>query len=96
MIDEIGTIIAGFISGNSANRSKKVKVWASITIGLLFFLMNFLLDLFGRNPIIFDGVLVLIGLSLGISIAVYILLTISSKKRLSKTFFVAIIQIHSC
>ena len=81
MIDEIGTMIVGFISGNSANKSKKVKVWASVTIGLLFFLMNFLLDLFGRNPIVLDGVLVLIGLSLAISIGVYILLTISSTKK---------------
>lgn len=45
------------------------------------FLMNFLLDLFGRNPITLDGVLVLIGLSLGISIVVYILLAISSIKK---------------
>ena len=80
MIDEIGAMIVGFISGNSANRRKKIKLWASITIGLLFFLMNFLLDLFGRNPITLDGVLVLIGLSLGISIVVYILLAISSKE----------------
>ena len=80
MIDEIGTMIVGFISGNSSNKSKKVKVWVSVTIGLLFFLMNFLLDLFGRNPIVLDGFLVLIGLSLVISIVVYILLTISSKE----------------
>ena len=80
MIDEIGTMIAGYISGNSADKSKKLKVWASVTIGLLFFLMNFLLDLFGRNPIVLDGFLVLIGLSLVISIVVYILLTISSKE----------------
>ena len=80
MIDEIGTMIAGYISGNSADKSKKLKVWASVTIGLLFFLMNFLLDLFGRNPIVLDSFLVLIGLSLVISIVVYILLTISSKE----------------
>ena len=80
MIDEIGTMIAGYISGNSADKSKKLKVWASVTIGLLFFLMNFLLDLFGRNPIVLDGFLVLIGLSIVISIVVYILLTISSKE----------------
>ena len=80
MIDEIGTMIAGYISGNSADKSKKLKVWASVTLGLLFFLMNFLLALFGRNPIVLDGFLMLIGLSLVISIVVYILLTISSKE----------------
>ena len=80
MIDEIGTMIAGYISGNSADKSKKLKFWASVTIGLLFFLMNFLLDLFGRNPIVLDGFLVLIGLSIVISIVVYILLAISSKE----------------
>ena len=78
MIDEIGAMIVGFISGNSANRSKKIKLWASITIGLLFFLMNFLLDLFGRNPIILNNVLVLVGISLVISTVAYILLTIFS------------------
>lgn len=41
---------------------------------------EFPVDLFGRNPITLDGVLVLIGLSLGISIVVYILLAISSKE----------------
>ena len=74
MIDEIGTMIAGFISGNSTGKSRKIKVWASVTIGLLFFLMNFLLDLFGRNPIILNNILVLAGISLAISTVAYILL----------------------
>lgn len=78
MIDEIGMMIAGFISGNNAGKSRKIKVWASVTIGLLFFLMNFLLDLFGRNPIILNNVLVLVGISLVISTVAYILLTIFS------------------
>ena len=80
MIGELGSMIAGFISGCAVDADKKTKVWASIIIGSLFFLTNFVVDRFEHVPITVEGILVLFALSLLLILIAYGFLALSNKK----------------
>lgn len=73
MIDEFLAAIAGYISGQSAEKPKRTKALASISIGLLFFIVNFTID-FIEGDIQADNILVLISLSIFLVIFCYFIL----------------------
>ena len=80
MIGELGSMIAGFISGRAVDADNKTKVWTSIIIGSLFFLTNFVVDRFEHVPITVEGILVLFALSLLLILIAYGFLALSNKK----------------
>lgn len=73
MIDELIAAIAGYISGQSIDRPKRTRLYTSIILGGIFFLINFTRDLIERN-IKVDNILVLLGLSIFVGLFSYIVL----------------------
>lgn len=79
MVDELGAMVSSFLAGSSSNKSKskRVKRYVSIFIGLLFLLTNLLRDFFENYDIPLESISVLFLLSLMLGLFTYFILTIS-------------------